>query len=347
MEFSVEITGITQVYFGGQGVLNAVVTDTATGQTITTGLQYAWTASDGSFIGATNGASVTYHADFTGDADQTVTITCEVTLPGNPNPTVSAPSLTAMGELGITGQLVNMLVTTEVSGSDLFDRTDNTVIATGSDSDLTNDVRINRIRWTDSNRFTLNRAGTGAFNSFWDAEARAAYWGYVIINDGTVVELRSSWIVSGSGFMRWEVPSSEIAINNALDSIATGQQMVFGIADAGSIGLPDVTASDNATVNVQSNAPPTVSITAPPKVNPGDSIPISVTAVDPEGRAVTVQWSATDNPTSLNPNFTAPNQSGPVRSPAPPETPTVWRAVTRMSSSSILPRPSSSPRRAN
>ena len=104
MAFSVEITGITQVYFGGQGVLNAVVTDTETGQVITTGLQYDWTCiAEGRFIGATNGASVTYHADFTGNTDQPVTITCEVTLPGNSNPTVSAPSLTAMTELGITG----------------------------------------------------------------------------------------------------------------------------------------------------------------------------------------------------------------------------------------------------
>ena len=40
------------------------------------------------------------------------------------------------------------------------------------------------------------------------------------------------------------------------------------------------------------------------------------TAVDPEGRNVTVQWGTTDgtidNPTSLNPNFTAPATSGPV-----------------------------------
>ena len=300
------ISGINQIDFGGQGVLTANFTDTETGQT-PAGLQYDWRASDGSFIGATNGPSVTYLADPAQNIDQAVTITCEVTLPGNPNPTVSAPSLTAMTELGITGQLVNMLVTTELSGADLFDRTDNTAIATGSDSDLTNDIRINRIRWTSNNRFTLNRAGTGEFRNFWDAAAQLAYSGYVIINDGTVVELSGSWIVRGGGYMRWEVPSSETTIIDALNAIATGETMVFGIADTDSVGIPDTTASADATVNVERNEPPVVSITAPAKINPGDSVPISVTAVDPEGRAVTVQWEATDgtidNPTCAQPQL--------------------------------------------
>ena len=258
MAFSVEITGITQVYFGGQGVLNAVVTDMATGQTITTGLQYAWTASDGSFIGPTNGASATYHADFTGNTDQTVEITCEVTLPGNPNPTVSAPSLTAMDELGITGQLVNMLIDVEKSGGDLFDRNSPTIDA-GSDTSLTTDISINRIRWSSLNRFILNRSGTGAFRDFWDATARGAYSAYFIVSDGTVVELPGSWILTGSsigsGYMRLDVPSSETAVINAIDSIATGQLFLFGIADTGSIGLPDVAASADATVTVRYNAP--------------------------------------------------------------------------------------------
>ena len=154
MGLQVTISGTTQIYFGGQTVLTASVVDTETGQT-PAGLQYAWTAADGRFIGATNGASVTYHADFTGGTDQTVDITCEVTLPGNSNPTVSALSLTAMTDLGITGQLVNMLVTAELSGSDLFDRTDSTAIDAGSDTNLTSDISIYRLRWTSTNRLTI------------------------------------------------------------------------------------------------------------------------------------------------------------------------------------------------
>ena len=71
MALQVTISGTTQIYFGGQTVLMTSVVDTETGQT-PTGLQYAWTASDGSFVGVTNGASVTYHADFTGNTDQAV-----------------------------------------------------------------------------------------------------------------------------------------------------------------------------------------------------------------------------------------------------------------------------------
>ena len=319
MALQVTISGTTQIYFGGQTVLTASVINTETGQT-PAGLQYAWTAADESFVGATNDASVTYHADFTGNTDQTVDITCEVTLPGNPNPTVAAPRLTAMDELGITGQLGNMLVTAELSGSDLFDRTDNTAIDAGSDTELDTNLNINRLRWSSTNRLTLNRSGSGAFRNFWDATARGAYSAYFIVNDGTIVELPGSWIQTGSnigsGFMRWDVPSSETAVINALNSIATGQLFLFGIAATDSVGLPSETASADAAVNIRYNAPPNVTITAPQKVNPGDTVQISVTAVDPEGRAVTVRCSATDgtidNPTSLNPNFTAPATSGPV-----------------------------------
>lgn len=258
MGFTVQITGITQVVYNEQGVLHALVADEQTGQT-PTGLQYNWEASDGSFVGSTNGSSVTYRANIAQNADQAVTITCEVTLPGNPNPTVSAPSLTAMTELGITGQLVNMLITTEVSGAELFDRTDNTVIASGSDTELTSGININRIQWHSNNRrLTLNRSGTGAFRDFWDAAARGAYSAYFIVNDGTVVELPGAWIDStiGSGYMRWDVPASETSVINAINSIASGQMMLFGIADTGSIGIPDETASADATVNVQVRRPP-------------------------------------------------------------------------------------------
>ena len=189
MALQITISGTTQVYYGGQTVVTASVVDSETGQT-PAGLQYAWTASDGSFVGATNAPSVTYRADTAQNADQDVTITCEVTLPGNPNPTVSAPSLTAMTELGITGQLVNMLITAELSGTDLFDRTDSTTIDAGSDTNLTSDISIYRLRWSSTNRLTINRAsGGGAFRDFWDAAARGAYSAYFIVSDGTVVEM--------------------------------------------------------------------------------------------------------------------------------------------------------------
>ena len=317
MALQVTISGTTQIYFGGQTVLTASVVDTETGQT-PAGLQYNWNASQGRFIGATDGASVTYHADFTGNTDQPVTITCEVTLPGNPNPTVSAPSLTAMTELGITGQLVNMLIDVDVNGVELFNDTNTGVLDAGSDAELTSTLIIRRIRWNDSHHFILNRSGGGSFSSYWTATQRQNYSAYIIIHDGTVLELPGDWIPAtiSNGNVRWEVPSTETTIINALDAIATGHPILLGIADADSVGIPDETASADATVNVRYNAPPNVTITAPQKVNPGVTVSVSVTAVDPEGRNVTVQWGATDgtinNPTSLNPNFTAPATSGPV-----------------------------------
>ena len=214
-----------------------------------------------------------------------------------------------MTELGITGQLVNMLIDVDVNGVELFNDTNTGVLDAGSDAELTSTLILRRIRWNDSHHLILNRSGGGSFSSYWTATQRQNYSVYLITEDGTVLELPGDWIPAtiGNGNVRWEVPSTETTIINALDAVATGQQMVLGIGDADSVGIPDVTASADATVNVQYNAPPNVTITAPQKVNPGDTVPISVTAVDPEGRAVTVQWEATDgtidNPTSLNPEL--------------------------------------------
>lgn len=319
MALQVRITGLPTGNFhnGMQLALEAEVEDTETGQT-PTGLQYRWEASDGSFIGATDGSSATYHADLASNTDQTLTITCEVTLPGNPTPTVSAPSLTAMDELGITGQLVNMLINVDINGVDLFDRTDDAAIVTGSDILLDTDMRLRRLRWNDSNLILNKASGGSAFRDWWDTNNRDAYSAFIIINNGTVVELPGTWIGSniGGNFMRWEVPSTETAIINALDSIATGETMVFGIADTDSIGIPDETASADATVNVQENEPPVVSITAAAKINPGATTPISVSAQDPEGRTLTYELETSagslDSTTTPNANLTAPNTPGPI-----------------------------------
>ena len=317
------ISGINQIDFGGQGVLTANFTDTETGQT-PAGLQYAWRTDAGSFVGATDGPSVTYLADTAQNADQAVTITCEVTLPGNPNPTVSAPSLTAMTELGITGQLVNMLVTAELSGSDLFDRNSPTINA-GSDTSLTTDISIYRLRWgSSSHRLTINRSGTGAFRDFWDAAARGAYSAYFILSDGTVVELPGSWILTGSsigsGYMRLDVPSSETAVINAIDSIATGQLFLFGIADTGSIGLPDETASADATVKTamievrQPNRAPTVTLNVPAQAEPGQTINIEAIVVDPDGDDTEGEWRSPKgtiaNPENKITTITLPLETG-------------------------------------
>ena len=165
-----------------------------------------------------------------------------------------------------------------INGVELFNDTNTGVLDAGSDAELTSTLIIRRIRWNDSHHFILNRSGGGSFSSYWTATQRQNYSAYIIIHDGTVLELPGDWIPAtiGNGYVRWEVPSTETTIINALDAIATGHPILLGIADADSVGIPDETASADATVNVRYNAPPNVTITAPQKVNPGDSVSISV-----------------------------------------------------------------------
>ena len=90
------ISGINQIDFGGQGALTANFTDSETGQT-PAGLQYAWrTLMRAVSSVRQTGQALPISRIPAQNADQAVTITCEATIPGNPNPTVSAPSLTAM-----------------------------------------------------------------------------------------------------------------------------------------------------------------------------------------------------------------------------------------------------------
>ena len=109
MTLIVNITGGENIDQGQQVTLRATVTD-SDGNTPPGTLQYAWSASRGSFIGATDAATAVYHADFTDTGDVDVNITCDVTRPAESNPTVSAGSLTAMTALGITGQILNMFI---------------------------------------------------------------------------------------------------------------------------------------------------------------------------------------------------------------------------------------------
>ena len=116
--------------------------------------------------------------------------------------------------------------------------------------------------------------------------------------------------------MRWEVPSAETDIIDALDGVASGQMLLLGIADTGSIGSPDETASAEATVTVQQNDPPIVSITAPARLNPGATGNIDITVQDPESHTTTVKIETTGgtiaDPNALSTQITAPNTSGPI-----------------------------------
>ena len=95
---------------GQRTTLTAAVTD-ADDETLTSGLTYAWTASRGRFIGATDEASAVYEANFTDSSNVAVTITCAVTRPADTAPTSAGASLTALADIGVTGILVNMFMT--------------------------------------------------------------------------------------------------------------------------------------------------------------------------------------------------------------------------------------------
>ena len=110
MALVVNITGGEDIDQGDRVTLTATVED-ANGNTPPGTLEYAWSASRGSFIGETDAATAVYHADFTDTGAVDVTITCNVTRPANATPTSSGPALTALAEIGVTGILVNMFLT--------------------------------------------------------------------------------------------------------------------------------------------------------------------------------------------------------------------------------------------
>ena len=85
MALTVTITGGMNIDQGDEVTLNATVMD-ADGNTPVGTLQYAWSTSRGSFIGTTNEATATYHADFTDSNDVDVVITCDVTRPADADP---------------------------------------------------------------------------------------------------------------------------------------------------------------------------------------------------------------------------------------------------------------------
>ena len=86
----VTISGTTNIQQGARTTLTAAVED-GSGNAITTGLEYAWTASRGRFVGSTTGASVVYEANFTDSDNIDVAISCAVRQPANNNPTSSGP----------------------------------------------------------------------------------------------------------------------------------------------------------------------------------------------------------------------------------------------------------------
>ena len=245
MALPVEITGGANIDQGAQIALTAVVGDTPGT------LQYAWSASRGTFIGAIDAASVVYHANFTDTDDVDVTITCDVTRPADTNPTVTTGSLTAMRELGITGQVLNMFLnptadTIDNQRTDIYSiATSAGTLAAGSDDDLASNIQVNEIEWLlPQNKIILRRNGSGSYSSFWSSNTGKRL--FLIFNDGTVWQAPPPE-ATGLAWSRIDVSDTSIQQKMlALDGSANSTLLV-GVGDADSIGFDEQTGSDTET----------------------------------------------------------------------------------------------------
>ena len=259
MALTVEITGGANIGQGDRITLSATVTD-SDGNTPLGTLQYAWTASRGTFVGATNEASAVYHADFTDASAVDVTITCNVTRPANATPTSSGPSLTALSEIGITGILVNMFMTelgaiAQNTNNVLYNETTGTLDA-GSDQRLSSDIFVHQLRWDNvNNNFVLNNNESGHIGNFFLGNTNQSL--YLIFSDGSYLELTATDFAAGTSrgniWARWLV--SDSAVRTLLNGLSTTSDLVVGVGDAGAIGWNADSGSDTETFTVSVIAP--------------------------------------------------------------------------------------------
>lgn len=253
MALVVNITGGEDIDQGDRVTLSATVED-ANGNTPLGTLQYEWSASRGSFIGATDKATVVYHADFTDTNAVPVTITCNVTRPANAAPTSSGPSLTALAEIGVTGIIVNMFMTalgavSPNTNTVLFNNTTGT-LDSDSDQRLSSNVFVWQLRWdnqTGFNHFVLNNNESGVIGDFFRNNNNQSV--YIIFDNGSYVELTPTDFANansaGGTWARWEV--TDTAILALLNALSATDDLVVGVADTDSIGWDADSGSDTET----------------------------------------------------------------------------------------------------
>ena len=279
---TVVITGGMDIDQGDEVTLSATVTD-ENGDTPVGDLEYAWSANRGSFVGAINEASAVYDADFTDSSDVVVVVTCDVTRVADADPTVDTASLTAMTELGITGQVLNMYInpTDDTAGniSNVYDENSGgSTLETGSDDDLDTDIHIWRVRWNSANNFfILNNDGIGNLYQYFLTIGTKSV--FIIFDDGVVEEL-SPVDFGNAGFARWSIGTQILA--NALTDLDTTSMFLVGVGDTDSIGLDEDTGSDTESFTAAAVAP----LTTP-------SAPRNLTATaQTNGTSVLLNWDA-------------------------------------------------------
>ena len=247
MALGVTISGDQAADRDDQIIYTATITGLLAGQTAV----YAWSADHGSFVGAVDESTATWEADIAGDEEVSVTISCDVSVAAVPNPTVASGSLTAMTDLGITGQVLNMYINpTDDPGSsgttNIYDETSGvSTLAAGSDDDLTADLHIWRIRLNANiGFFILNNNGTGnLYDYFLDNGTKSVF---LIFDDGQVEEL-TPVDFGNAGFSRWVLSG---LIREKIEDLDTTNMLLVGVADADSIGLDADDADATLTVTV-------------------------------------------------------------------------------------------------
>lgn len=295
MTLVVNITGGENIDQGEQVTLSAAVTD-ANGNTPQGTLQYAWSASRGSFIGDTDEATAVYHADFTDAADVDVTITCAVTRPANASPTVSSGSLTAMAALGITGQILNMFLnpTADTSENARSDIHPGGTLVAGSDSALASNINITQLEWNDNtNRFIMTGSGGGDIGAFWTGNTTQSV--FIIFSDGTVLELDSTDLaVTTASRAQWNVTDG--TLQQKFVDLDGMQSLLVGVGNRNSIGWTEDTGSDTETFTAAAVEAFTVNITGTTEIEQNQQTTLTAEVTDSNGNTITsgltYTWSA-------------------------------------------------------
>ena len=323
MALTVRITGDLSADRDDQKMYMAAVIDDETGQAPVRPVTLTWAASHGRFVGGNMGKSVTWEADIAGTDAVAVMITCTATIAADPEPTSSGPSLSALAEIGITGVLVNMFLTAlgnvASNTNNILYNTSTGALDANSDAELSSDLDIFQLRWDNTvNEFVLNSTGGGHLANFFIGNTDQSV--YLIFEGGTYVELTptdfANAIGRGDFWARWQV--TDAAILSLLNNLSTTSDLVVGVADSGSIGLPGDSGSGQATVSVAQNTPLTITIpgttitvqmTVPATATSGQTV--NLQAVVSEGNSVTGEWSTTDgiiaNATNLSTTLTLPD----------------------------------------
>ena len=262
MALEVTIIGVTEITLGSVTVLEAQVEDTDT-MLVPEGLTYAWSATDGSFIGSVNNRTARYSSvgvDI--EANSRVTITCDVEVPGIADPTFSTLDLDTFDDIGIEDISVNALVTVAISNTDLWVK-DNPSDNYDADSvfilDETLDYEISGLRWNRNRRnLILKGIGSNPQSFYWlpddnGLNNRVTKSLYIATSEGDVFEFGNDLFeLAGVTFASWLIPSTDTETVSAINAIADDDMLLIGVGRTASIGFDTISASGTATISVLS-----------------------------------------------------------------------------------------------